>query len=344
MRVSDVAKILWPGVAVFPLILPISAQAEDDAKAPIVQADTLTVLGQKSADSAVERLRAALQAVPATINDKDEGQQALTEPALSDGRLSSTMAIPDTILRHPPAKPQALTGKMARATASAKPIVTGSIVRSADMAGMAIGNAIMQRLKSPSHEVAALAPAQRRRFVFTRVKPVGAGFLGLNSVGGVSSTMMGLPRFELTPNGAIPPRMKPEKSRNVFSSRRRAYLPVVRRYARAYGVPLRLADSVVHIESSYNPRARGRAGEIGLMQLMPQTARLIGYRGSLRDLFDPRTNIKYGMKYLAKAYQLAKGSICGTAMRYNGGLARTKSNSNTRRYCRRIKKHLGRAN
>jgi membrane-bound lytic murein transglycosylase MltF len=38
------------------------------------------------------------------------------------------------------------------------------------------------------------------------------------------------------------------------------------------------------------PKARGRNGEIGLLQIKPQTARAMGYKGSAKDLYDPQTN------------------------------------------------------
>ncbi len=78
------------------------------------------------------------------------------------------------------------------------------------------------------------------------------------------------------------------------------YAAIIVKYAREYNVPVELAQAVVRIESNYNPNARGSAGEIGLMQIKPATARMMGYSGSSKGLFDPETNLKYGMKYLAR--------------------------------------------
>ena len=115
------------------------------------------------------------------------------------------------------------------------------------------------------------------------------------------------------------------------------YNALISRHARAVGVPFRLANAVVQVESSYNPRARGRAGEIGLMQIMPATARGIGYRGKMSNLYKPDTNLYWGMKYLGEAYKRAGGNTCGTIMRYNGGLYAKKLSANAARYCKRVK-------
>ena len=55
------------------------------------------------------------------------------------------------------------------------------------------------------------------------------------------------------------------------------------------------------------------------MQIKPATARMMGYRGSAKGLYNPDTNIKYGMKYLAKAHKLGGGTTCGTILKYNAG-------------------------
>ena len=93
----------------------------------------------------------------------------------------------------------------------------------------------------------------------------------------------------------------------------------VRHYAAQHGVPAELAHGVVMVESRYNPRATGPGGYIGLMQLSYRTAQGMGYRGSRAGLYDPDTNLTYGMKYLAGAYRQAGGSMCGAISKYQGG-------------------------
>jgi len=119
------------------------------------------------------------------------------------------------------------------------------------------------------------------------------------------------------------------------------YQDLVAKHARAQGVPVALAKAVVHVESRYNPRATGRVGEVGLMQLKLQTARGMGYTGSRANLYDPETNIRYGMKYLAKAHQLAGGDLCGTILRYNAGHYAKRMSAGPRRYCNKVKALIG---
>lgn len=110
--------------------------------------------------------------------------------------------------------------------------------------------------------------------------------------------------------------------------------------ARQHGVPERLAHAVIQVESNWNPRATGRVGEVGLMQIKPATARSIGYRGATRRLYDPKTNLTWGMQYLAKAHQLGGGSTCGTILKYNAGHYAKRMNPISRRYCAKVKRIL----
>ncbi|QFR33383.1 lytic transglycosylase domain-containing protein [Ancylobacter sp. TS-1] len=108
---------------------------------------------------------------------------------------------------------------------------------------------------------------------------------------------------------------------------------LVDREARANGVPVALARAVVRIESNWNARLTGRAGEVGLMQIKHQTARGVGYTGSRAALYEPANNIRYGMRYLAGAYRLAGGDTCGTVLRYQGGHGARRMSSAARSYC-----------
>jgi soluble lytic murein transglycosylase-like protein len=112
-----------------------------------------------------------------------------------------------------------------------------------------------------------------------------------------------------------------------------AYAALIATHAAANGIPVALAQAVVRHESNFNPRVTGRAGEIGLMQIKLQTARGLGYTGSRKALYDPATNIKWGMKYLGQARKLAGGSECGTLSRYNAGLY---SKRTIKSYCRGV--------
>jgi Soluble lytic murein transglycosylase and related regulatory proteins (some contain LysM/invasin domains) len=118
----------------------------------------------------------------------------------------------------------------------------------------------------------------------------------------------------------------------------RPYANLIASYARSHGVPVSLAHAVVRIESNYRPNARGRHGEIGLMQIKPATARMMGYSGSAKGLYDPETNIKYGMKYLATAHKLGGGTTCGTVLKYNAGHGARKMNPVSKAYCGKVQR------
>ncbi|MEO1701739.1 MAG: transglycosylase SLT domain-containing protein [Pseudomonadota bacterium] len=118
----------------------------------------------------------------------------------------------------------------------------------------------------------------------------------------------------------------------------RPYADLIAKYANENGVPLELAHAVVFSESTYKPDALGAAGEVGLMQLRPSTARMMGFSGGKKDLYTPETNIAYGMKYLGKAHELADGDTCGTILRYNAGHAAKRMNPISQDYCNKVEK------
>ena len=82
---------------------------------------------------------------------------------------------------------------------------------------------------------------------------------------------------------------------------------LIGKYSREYDLPEQLVHRVVKSESGYNPAARN-GPYYGLMQLLPETARTMGHRGSAQSLLDAETNLKYGVKYLRGAYLVARGN------------------------------------
>jgi hypothetical protein len=125
-----------------------------------------------------------------------------------------------------------------------------------------------------------------------------------------------------------------------LSSRRAQYLPIVIREAHARGLPAEIADAVVQVESSYQPHVIGGVGEVGLMQVRPATAAMLGFRGTAAELADPETNVRYGVMYLARGWQLAKGDLCRTLMKYRAGHGEDVISPLSAEYCRRARLHL----
>jgi soluble lytic murein transglycosylase-like protein len=72
------------------------------------------------------------------------------------------------------------------------------------------------------------------------------------------------------------------------------YGEIIDSVAAEHGVPVRLVRAVIKVESDYQERARSRKGAMGLMQLMPDTAK----RFAVADPYNPRQNIEGGIKYL----------------------------------------------
>jgi soluble lytic murein transglycosylase len=81
------------------------------------------------------------------------------------------------------------------------------------------------------------------------------------------------------------------------------YEQIIRTHARNYDLDPALLAAVIYTESRFRADARSAAGAIGLMQLLPATARGIAVRTSgdrfvVADLLDPELNIRYGAWYL----------------------------------------------
>jgi soluble lytic murein transglycosylase-like protein len=89
-----------------------------------------------------------------------------------------------------------------------------------------------------------------------------------------------------------------------------------------YGVPTWFALRIAKIESNYNPRVRGRAGEYGIFQIKCDTARGLGFSGSCPALADARTNIEWGLRHLSAALRSSGGNLKLAASKHNAGLGR----------------------
>jgi soluble lytic murein transglycosylase len=89
----------------------------------------------------------------------------------------------------------------------------------------------------------------------------------------------------------------------------------VQHYSRHYGVPADLVAALIDVESRWNPRARSSAGAMGLMQLMPETARRFG----AFQPFDPEQNIAAGTRYVTTLMWEFHGDLRLVAAAYYAG-------------------------
>lgn len=81
---------------------------------------------------------------------------------------------------------------------------------------------------------------------------------------------------------------------------------LIRKYSGIHGIPESLLHRVIQRESDYNPGARN-GPYYGLMQILPQTARTMGYEGPPEGLLDAETNLMYAGKYLRGAWMVSGG-------------------------------------
>jgi soluble lytic murein transglycosylase-like protein len=81
---------------------------------------------------------------------------------------------------------------------------------------------------------------------------------------------------------------------------------LVTRYAAVHDIPESLLHRVIQRESGYNAAARN-GPYYGLMQILPQTARTMGYQGPPEGLLDPETNLQYAGRYLRGAWMVSGG-------------------------------------
>jgi hypothetical protein len=97
--------------------------------------------------------------------------------------------------------------------------------------------------------------------------------------------------------------------------RRSNYDSIIRRVALYHGVDPDLVKGIIHVESQYNPMARSPKGAMGLMQLMPETASLLG----VNDPWDPNENIAGGTKFISYLIKRYNGDLTKALAAYNAG-------------------------
>lgn len=115
----------------------------------------------------------------------------------------------------------------------------------------------------------------------------------------------------------------------------------IARVARQYEVPEALIHAVISIESAYDPNAVSRAGAVGLMQLMPATAKRYG----VANRRDPAANLRGGTRYLRDLLNLFNSDLELVLAGYNAGENAVKKYGNrippfpeTQNYVRKVLK------
>src|SRR3954452_14582698 len=144
---------------------------------------------------------------------------------------------------------------------------------------------------------------------------------------------------------AVPQAEKVRATRYVVGERARAYDELIGEHCRNHGVRPDLVKAVMQVESGFNPRARSPKGALGLMQLMPATARQLG----VRDPYDPAQNIRGGTAYLRQLLDRYDGNEELALAAYNAGAGavdrsgkRIPAYRETRDYVRKVGDAAGR--
>lgn len=99
------------------------------------------------------------------------------------------------------------------------------------------------------------------------------------------------------------------------SARARALAPLVAAAADRYELSPALVNAIAHVESRYDSAAVSPAHAVGIMQLMPATARQLG----VVDRLDPAANIRGGTAYLRQLLNRFDGDLVRTIAAYNAG-------------------------
>lgn len=116
------------------------------------------------------------------------------------------------------------------------------------------------------------------------------------------------------------------------------YASLIKAASARYQVPEELVKAVIKVESNFNPDATSPVGAMGLMQLMPGTARDLG----VTRPYDPQQNIDGGTKYLRDLLDRYDGNVPMAVAAYNCGMANVEKGrlpQETRNYLQLVSRH-----
>ena len=105
----------------------------------------------------------------------------------------------------------------------------------------------------------------------------------------------------------VEPRASASQMAGLYPNETPALRKLIIQSARENEVPVELVQRIIVRESTHRPGARN-GPYYGLMQILPATARGMGYQGSAKGLLDADTNLQYAVKYLRGAWLVSNGT------------------------------------
>lgn len=117
------------------------------------------------------------------------------------------------------------------------------------------------------------------------------------------------------PLGSSTSKANLSNSSTINSNQNSDFNSMIKRAAEQYNLNPNLLKAVVKVESNFNPNAHSSAGAIGLMQLMPETAKSLG----IDNPYDPMQNVEGGAKYLRNMLDKYNGNVNLALAAYNSG-------------------------
>lgn len=164
-------------------------------------------------------------------------------------------------------------------------------------------------------------------------------------LGGLDAVSPSVPKAK--PAAEIPTPAAAEEVPSVVRLRKaperaRTYEPIIREASQTYGVDPNLIRAVIRAESNFKNESVSPKGAMGLMQIMPETAKDLG----ITDAYDPRENIMGGTRYLKGLLERYRGDVPTALAAYNWGMGNVerrpeKLPRETRVYIDRIQHFMG---